>query len=858
MGSNTKKNAKLNWVELENGHYILSKNKALNISLNTTDEINSKDLSISYDSYPSFIKNSTFYGEVIAKQESDVKLNDRMRDTIVEVNPHTMQLCGMQIGSPVLMSQDFESDSTLKLAYRSWPSTNVPLGKVGLSEKQLKHLHLSVGNFLYLGIPQQNCVNAQSAELQPMFNTEDRSSFYSSEHFRTYISTIFDRMYVISGQLVEVHYFGKPFQFKITNIESSTCLDNTQPTTNSSSDKVEEQFSALSLSNCEVTPPLHVSTPLKQSSIPANAKTPCKNLQTSVLEAKHCQVFMLTSRTLFKIIDNQTNSGLGEEKSDFKKPCVNFGCIGGLQEQIQTIRDLTVMPLQNPEIFADSGIRPIRGILLHGPPGTGKSLLAQSVATEANAKMIFIRGAEIMSRFLGESEKQLQSIFKKAKQSSSCVIVMDEVDTLCPKRETSRTDAERRIVASLINILDELNSASENSRIVVIATTNRLESVDPALRRAGRFDREIEIGIPSAAERFEILKKLLSKSKHSISEKEIKTLAESAHGYVGADLAAVCVEAGMSAIKRLSQKVGSGESPSPCITADDVEAGLKLIPPSAMRELIVEVPKVRWSDIGGNENIKKKLKHAIEWPLKNPEAFTRLGIEPPRGLLMFGPPGCSKTLTAKALATESGLNFISIKGPELFSKFVGDSERAIRQIFSKARSAAPSIIFFDELDALAIERGSGNAVADRVLAAMLTEMDGVERRRDVIVVAATNRPDMIDKALLRPGRIDRILHIPLPDENTRREIFRIRFRKMPITDDVNMDWLVASTKMYSGAEICSVCREAALAALDDDMQANHVTRRHFEQAFKVVLPQTSKGRAEMYEEYGRTLQTRIK
>uniref|UniRef100_H2ZNI4 AAA+ ATPase domain-containing protein n=1 Tax=Ciona savignyi TaxID=51511 RepID=H2ZNI4_CIOSA len=523
--------------------------------------------------------------------------------------------------------------------------------------------------------------------------------------------------------------------------------------------------------------------------------------------------------------------------------------IGGLHKQKEILTDVVIYPMKHPRQFLTAGVKPVRGVLLCGPPGTGKSMLAKSVAGELNASMVVVRGTEIMSRYFGESEKQLLSVFNEARKRSPCIVVMDDVESLCPRRDSTRTDVEKRLVASFISILDGmemLNSWTEE--VVVIATTNRLEAVDPALRRSGRFDREVDVGIPSSSDRAEILGKLLEGMQHNISASEMDKLADQAHGYVGADLHAVCGEAGLSAVKHCA------EDGDVIITADDVAHGLKQVPPSAMRELIVQVPKVKWSDIGGNSFVKKKLKHAIEWPLKNPAAFQRLGIDPPRGVLMYGPPGCSKTLTAKALATESGLNFISIKGPELFSKYVGDSEKSIREIFAKARSAAPAIIFFDELDALAIERGSGNAVADRVLAAMLTEMDGVEQRHDVIVVAATNRPDMIDKALLRPGRIDKIILVPLPDVETRREIFRIQFRKMPIADDVNLDDLVAETERYSGAEICSICREAALEALEEDFDCSHVTRKHFSFAVRSVIPQTSEEKAKMYQEYERTLQ----
>lgn len=411
-------------------------------------------------------------------------------------------------------------------------------------------------------------------------------------------------------------------------------------------------------------------------------------------------------------------------------------------------------------------------------------------------------------------------------------------------------------MASLLTLMDGIGSEGSQGQLLVLAATNRPHALDPALRRPGRFDKEIEIGIPNAADRLDILKKFLKNVPISLSEEELVHIADGAHGYVGADLVAVCKEAGLHALRRA---LGECSSPSDNtlagsvkITFNDFLQAMNDVRPSAMREVTIDVPKVSLSDIGGMENVKLKLKQAVEWPIKHPESFVRMGIQPPKGILLYGPPGCSKTMIAKALANESGLNFLAVKGPELMSKYVGESERAVREIFRKARAVAPSILFFDEIDALAVERGSsagGGNVGDRVLAQLLTEMDGIEQLHNVTILAATNRPDMIDKALMRPGRIDRIIYVPLPDSATRAEIFKLQFRSMPTSDDISLDHLVTKTQKYSGAEIIALCREAALLALQEDLQAKIVTEKHFEQSFEIVTPRIPQKLMDFYSNY---------
>lgn len=470
--------------------------------------------------------------------------------------------------------------------------------------------------------------------------------------------------------------------------------------------------------------------------------------------------------------------------------------------------------------------------------------------------MTVINGPEIMSKFYGETEARLRQIFTEASQRQPAIIFIDELDALCPKREGAQNEVEKRVVASLLTLMDGIGSEGHSGQLLVLGATNRPHALDPALRRPGRFDKELEVGVPSAAERADILQKLLSSVPCSATEEELTQLADGAHGYVGADLAAVCKEAGLHALRRA---LGGSHQPSDqqltgtvTVTLQDLQWATSIVKPSAMREVAIDVPKVRWSDVGGMEEVKQKLKQAVEWPLRHPEAFTRMGIQPPKGVLLYGPPGCSKTMIAKALANESGLNFLAIKGPELLSKYVGESERAVREVFRKARAVAPSIVFFDEIDALAGERGSSSGssgVGDRVLAQLLTEMDGIEQLRDVTVLAATNRPDMIDKALMRPGRLDRIVFVPLPDPPTRREIFSLQFRNMPVAQNVSVDELVTRTNKYSGAEITAVCREAALLALQEDIKAQHVEARHFESALNAVKPRIPDSLIQSYISY---------
>ena len=523
-------------------------------------------------------------------------------------------------------------------------------------------------------------------------------------------------------------------------------------------------------------------------------------------------------------------------------PRTTYEDIGGLHEEIQRIREMVELPLRHPELFQRLGIDPPKGVLLHGPPGCGKTLLARAVANESEANFFSINGPEIMSKFYGESEARLREIFQQAQQNAPSIIFIDEIDAIAPKREEVTGEVERRVVAQLLALMDGLTT---RGNVIVIGATNRPEALDPALRRPGRFDREIEIGVPDKQARYEILQ-IHTRGMPLAEDVDLKKLAEMTHGYTGADLAALCRETAMKALRRYLPEINLEEERIPPSVLEKMEVKMedflnayKEITPTAMREVYIEIPTVKWEDIGGLEDVKNELKEAVEWPIKNPEMFKRFGIRPPKGILLFGPPGCGKTLLARAVATESEANFITIKGPEVFSKWVGESEKAIREVFRKARMASPAIIFFDEFDALVPRRGMGigdSGVTERVISQLLTEMDGIMRLEDVVVIGATNRPDIIDPAVLRPGRFDRLIYVPPPDEKARLEIFRIYTREMPLAKNVNLEELAKSTKGYSGADIEALCREAALNALRRDINSKEVTKEDFDKAMEKIGP----------------------
>ncbi len=533
---------------------------------------------------------------------------------------------------------------------------------------------------------------------------------------------------------------------------------------------------------------------------------------------------------------------------------VTYEDIGGLREEISKVREMVELPLKHPEIFERLGVDAPKGVLLHGPPGTGKTLLAKAVANETNSHFILINGPEIMSKFYGQSEQNLRKKFEEAEKNAPAIIFIDEIDAIASKREEVHGEVERRVVAQLLSLMDGLKS---RGRVVVIAATNVPNMLDPALRRPGRFDREIEIGVPGKEGRLDILK-IHTRNMPMAKSVKLKEIANITHGFVGADLSALAKEAAMILLRRFLPDLKLQEEEAipkdvleqMQITKKDFQEALKVVRPSALREVLVEAPNIKWDDIGGLEPVKQDLKEAVEWPLKNPEAFKRLGVEPPKGILMYGPPGTGKTMLAKAVATESEANFILVKGPELLSKWVGESEKAVREIFKKARQTAPTVIFFDEIDSLAPRRGAGgdNQVTERVVNQMLTEMDGLEDMYDIVIIAATNRPDMLDTALLRPGRFDRIILTPVPDVKARTNILKVHSKNMPLDKDVVMSVVAENSEGYVGADLESVCREAAIFALQENIQAKKVQMKHFELALDKVRPSVTKEIEQSYED----------
>ncbi len=558
------------------------------------------------------------------------------------------------------------------------------------------------------------------------------------------------------------------------------------------------------------------------------------------------------------IITEQTEVVLNPEAievSDEEVPEVTYEDIGGLEDEITKVREMIEIPLKHPEVFERLGVDAPKGVLLHGPPGTGKTLLAKAVANETNAHFILINGPEIMSKYYGQSEENLRKKFEEAEKNAPSIIFIDEVDAIASKREETRGEVERRVVAQLLTLMDGLKS---RGKVVVIAATNVPNILDPALRRPGRFDRELEIGVPNKEGRLNVLK---IHTRHMPLDKDVnlKEIAAVTHGFVGADIAALAKEAAMIVLRRILPELKANkdkDEPLPkelleklMIRKKDFKEALKVVRPSALREVLVEVPTVKWADIGGLEIVKQELKEAVEWPLKRPDAFRRLGVKPPKGILLYGPPGTGKTLLAKAVANESEANFISVKGPELLSKWVGESEKAVREVFKKARQTSPTIIFFDEVDSIAPRRGmsSDSNVTERVVNQLLTEIDGLEGMHDIVVIGATNRPDIMDTALLRPGRFDRIILCPVPDFQGRLEAFKVHSKSMPL-QDVDLDDLAHKTDGYVGADIEAVCREAAILALRANMSAKEVTMKDFEEALKKVPPSVTKDVEKMYED----------
>ncbi len=550
------------------------------------------------------------------------------------------------------------------------------------------------------------------------------------------------------------------------------------------------------------------------------------------------------------------------EEEEKPSDSITYEEVGGLDREIQRIREMVELPLRHPSLFKRLGIDPPKGVLLMGPPGCGKTLLAKAVASESEAHFISINGPEVMSKFYGESEKKLRKIFIEAEEKSPSIIFIDEIDAIAPKRETVTGEVERRVVAQLLALMDGLHS---RGRVIVIGATNRANSLDPALRRPGRFDRELEIKVPNERGRREIF--LIHTRKMPLNKKiNLKDYAKITHGFVGADIAAVCREAAMAALRRYLPRINlESETIEPElleqieVIKEDFDQALKEVLPSAIREVFVEIPNTTWEQIGGLAKLKQQLIEAVEWPLIHPKIFKHMGIKPPKGILLYGPPGCGKTMLGRAIASETNANFISIKGPELLSKWVGESEKAMREVFRKAKTASPCVIFFDELDSIAPSRGrysSDSGVSENVLSQFLTELDGLEGMKDIVVIAATNRPDIIDPALLRPGRIDRILYVPPPENTERIEIVKIFTSKMPLANGLKAEDLLPLVEGLTGADIETFCREAAMIALRENIRARKVSIDHFKEAKVGINPSLTPEIIQWYEQFGSKLKTR--
>ncbi|XP_070769153.1 ATPase family gene 2 protein homolog A [Enoplosus armatus] len=837
-------------------------------------------------------------------EKADDKTPKSCRSTLAQLSLNSMKSASVCIGRPVLLT----SPTGQQEVCLGWPVASFPGGKVGLQKSAQNNLRVKSGEEVTVHPLTGPVLQAEEVVL----SNRSKDDTLETDEFKNFFLRSLDGNIILPGSVISLTYFGRPCSLKVETIrgEDGVTLHRPAPPPGPGPDTEESsmmnsvldstsadlslQLSLLTVDDVSVDgapstpgePGPAASTPRRPAHLPSLSSppapcTPSYNSQSPPAGSTEDAVSLesslspeqaekihtappggaLSTDTFYCLscstkVCFRDRAGQEDPDAEAKRSKVTYRMIGGLSSQLDVIRETIELPLKHPELFSSYGIPPPRGILLYGPPGTGKTMIGRAIANEVGAHMTVINGPEIMSKFYGETEARLRQIFTEASQRQPAIIFIDELDALCPKREGAQNEVEKRVVASLLTLMDGIGSEGHSGQLLVLGATNRPHALDPALRRPGRFDKELEVGVPGAAERADIFQKQLSFVPCSATTEELTQLADAAHGYVGADLAAVCKEAGLHALRRA---LGGSHQPSDqqltgtvTVTLQDLQWAMSVVKPSAMREVAIDVPKVRWSDVGGMEEVKLKLKQAVEWPLRHPEAFTRMGIQPPKGVLLYGPPGCSKTMIAKALANESGLNFLAVKGPELLSKYVGESERAVREVFRKARAVAPSIVFFDEIDALASERGSSSGsggVGDRVLAQLLTEMDGIEQLRDVTVLAATNRPDMIDKALMRPGRLDRIVYVPLPDAPTRHEIFSLQFRNMPVAKSVPLDDLVTRTNKYSGAEITAVCREAVLLALQEDIKAQHVEARHFESALNTVKPRIPDSLIQSYISY---------
>ncbi|XP_033742014.1 ATPase family protein 2 homolog isoform X3 [Pecten maximus] len=683
-----------------------------------------------------YIWNDTLHGVISLYHSADgPSLPSQLQDDIVLLNVSSMMMCGLSIGKPCIVDEQY-----VRIA---WPSAAVAPGSIQVPQDTLVTLGRQLGDIVTVSVIQSEPILAA----QVVFSPREWNDVFEDDQFEKYLKHHMCGRSLALGNVVSMSYYGQRCRLEVTEIsqwnacekkvhiprdrldtsriqELATDLSQMELSTDSSLSLLDKSDTCVpstpmkgsnnsSFSIDSVCSPSSSSTPdiKNRSLIDTNFQTPQK---TDAVKNVHKTFHKVTENTRV-VVSKPTTDELTESE---RKKSITFGMIGGLSKQIMSLKEMIHLPLHSPDVFKSYGLPLPRGVLLFGPSGTGKTMLLKAIANQPGVHVIEINSSDIISKFYGESEGNLRNVFKEAVERSPSIIIMDDVDSLFPRRDSTQNESQKRLVATLLTLMDGIDTASQ-CFVMVIAACCLPDSLDPAIRRPGRFDREIEIGVPTATDRLEILQCLMATVPNSLSVTEMTEIAETAHGYVGADLAYVCQQASFSSVKRHLRNHNNLQTvPTAVITREDMAVAMTTVQPSAMREVQLEIPKVLWSDVGGQEEVKLKLKQAVEWPLKHPEAFLRMGIKPPRGVLMYGPPGCSKTMIAKALATESGLNFLAVKGPELFSKWVGESERAVRELFRKARSASPSIIFFDEIDALAVERGSssgGSNVGDRVL-----------------------------------------------------------------------------------------------------------------------------------------------
>lgn len=809
-----KKKEKNEWIECQNCRYFIPRfyitkhqnycNSEQNVS--KEDSANSASIMIEHGC----VKDSVFRGILRTSEVSNATVPDSRQD-LVQIHPTTLKICNFPVAS--IVDLKYKGKNTYCTL---WPNSSVPIDAIVVSSIKSKFLTAAKNDLIKVVKPSIAIVTAKEI----VFDALDEKGETYFEILKDELLYVLDGSVLQTSEYVSCSYYGTEYVYQVRKIDGE--FDNHLFVMN----KVTERTSNLKLDSGEIS----------------EGATP------QIDQMIFCASFLETRISIKKKYVKDTENLIKIEEG--LKNMIHQ--IGGLQSQKKLLDDLVVLPFKYPNLYQECCVTTPKGIILFGQSGTGKTLLAKGViGLIPNAYHYVINGPELTSKYLGETEEKLRNIFIETKSKAPSILIIDELDSVCPKRVNSTNDTNGRIIATLVKLMDSIPS---DLLFTVIGITSDVSAIDLSLRRPGRFEKEIEVTVPNLKERFEIFSIILKNKRHSLSISDFDEIVELTHGYVGADLDAVCKEAGIIAMRNLLREanIEDVETNVFTVTVDDIKTALLKIGPSALKAVTVDIPKVYWKDIGGQSRVKQKLKEAIEWPLKHPDVFKRMGIRPPKGLLMYGPPGCSKTLMAKALATESGLNFISIKGPELFNKYLGESEKAIREIFQKAKVAAPSIIFFDEIDAIGVKRSGetgGNNAADRVLAQLLTELDGVEGLEGVIVVAATNRPDIIDSALLRPGRIDRLIYVPLPDEETRKEIFEIQFRTMPVSKDVNIVNLVQISRGYSGAEICSLCRESAIIALRENFSCAELTQKNFEKVFHQIKPAISQDMITFYDEF---------